>query len=69
MKPSDYLMPYRCRLAGLLIGVIIASLFLTIDVGPTLLILVCATMGYIIGKWKDGKLHTVSWFQFLTNKR
>ena len=69
MKMFDYLMPYRGRLAGLLIGVIIASLFLTIDVGPTLFILVCAAIGYIIGKWKDGKLDTASWFQFFTNKR
>ncbi|MBT2583093.1 DUF2273 domain-containing protein [Planococcus sp. ISL-109] len=69
MKTSDYLMPYHGRLAGLLIGVIIASLFLTIDVGPTLFILACAAIGYIIGKWKDGKLDTASWFQFLKNKR
>lgn len=69
MKTSDYLMPYRGRLAGLLIGVIIASLFLTIDVGPTFFILAFAAIGYIIGKWKDGKLDTTSWFQFLKNKR
>lgn len=64
MSTKEQLYPYRFRLVGAGIGLIIAILFLTIGFGPTLLLLVFATIGFLIGKWRDGALDIEGWIQF-----
>lgn len=64
MKTSEALRPYRYRLLGGLVGLILAILFLTIGFGPTLLIVVFATIGYLIGQWRDNALDVEGWIQF-----
>ena len=50
------LLPYRFRLLGLLAGLIIAILLLTIGFFKTLLIVFLMTVGYIAGYFFDDKI-------------
>lgn len=47
--------PYKCRIIGILIAFTIAILFLTIGFFRTLLIMICITIGYIIGYFLDDR--------------
>lgn len=64
MKTREALYPYRFRLIGGLVGLILAILFLTIGFGPTILIVAFAAIGFLIGKWRDGALDIERWIQF-----
>ncbi|TFE00137.1 DUF2273 domain-containing protein [Jeotgalibacillus sp. R-1-5s-1] len=69
MNKTDMLLPYRGRLLGLVLGVILAILIITVGFGPTLLIVTLAVLGYLVGMWRDGKLDIDGWFQFFTRRR
>ena len=56
INTGNALKPYRCRLTGLAAGLIIAILFLTIGFFKTLLIIICATAGFIIGYFFDDRV-------------
>ena len=56
IKFIDYATPYKCRLIGLLIGLIIAILFMTIGFFKTILIIICITAGFVIGYFFDDKI-------------
>jgi uncharacterized membrane protein len=47
--------PYKSRVIGVVVAFIIAILFLTIGFFKTLLILICISIGYIIGYFLDDK--------------
>ncbi|MCO6018604.1 MULTISPECIES: DUF2273 domain-containing protein [Carnobacterium] len=64
MQPPESWYPYRGRIIGLLIGLIIALLLITIGFGYTLLIVLLASIGFIIGAWRDGKIDITAWLQF-----
>jgi len=64
MSTKEQLYPYRFRLVGGLVGLVIAVLFLTIGFGPTLLLLFFTAIGFLIGKWRDGALDIEGWIQF-----
>jgi uncharacterized membrane protein len=51
MGTPDKLIPYRGRVLGILAGLVLAILLLTIGFGPTLLIVAFMGIGYVIGKW------------------
>ena len=69
MSRSEMLLPYRGRLLGLLVGIVLAVLIITVGFGPTLLIVALAAIGYLIGMWRDGQLDVEGWFQFFTRRR
>lgn len=48
------LAPYRCRLAGMALGLFIAILFMTLGFWRTILIVFLVGTGYAIGSWFDG---------------
>ncbi|MBW4084564.1 DUF2273 domain-containing protein [Paenibacillus sp. S150] len=60
-----WLYPYRGRISGLLLGLATAVFYLTIGWGPTLLLLVFASVGFLIGKWRDGLLDVKGWIRFI----
>jgi len=66
MDTKTQLRPYRFRLVGALIGLVIAVLFLTLGFGPTLLIVTLTLIGFLVGKWRDGALHVEEWVTFFT---
>ena len=66
MDTKTQLKPYRFRLVGAVIGLIIAVLFLTLGFGPTLLIVTLTLIGFLIGKWRDGALRVKEWITFFT---
>ena len=66
MATKTQLKPYRFRLVGALIGLIIAVLFLTLGFGPTLLIVTLTLIGFLVGKWCDGALRVEEWVTFFT---
>lgn len=68
MDTKTMLFPYRFRLLGVVIGVVIAVLFLTIGFGQTLLIVTLALVGFLLGKWADGALRVDEWVSFFTRK-
>ncbi|WP_227394887.1 DUF2273 domain-containing protein [Jeotgalibacillus aurantiacus] len=69
MNKTDMLLPYRGRLLGLVIGIVLAILIITVGFGPTLLIVTLAALGFLVGMWRDGKLDIDGWFQFFTRRR
>lgn len=69
MDTKTMLFPYRFRLIGVIVGVVIAVLFLTIGFGQTVLIVTLALVGFLIGKWSDGALHVNEWVEFFTRKQ
>ncbi|MBC6310010.1 DUF2273 domain-containing protein [Listeria sp. FSL L7-1582] len=66
MNLPELLQPYKWRIIGVIVGLIIAILFMTIGFGYTLLILLIAGIGFLIGKWKDGQLDFNDWLKFFT---
>ncbi|MDT2046312.1 MULTISPECIES: DUF2273 domain-containing protein [Bacillaceae] len=68
MSGLDKLLPYRGRLFGLLLGLILAILLLTIGFGPTILVIGFMGIGYLIGKWRDGQLDIEAWLRFFTRR-
>ena len=50
---GNALKPYRFRLTGLAAGLTVAILFLTIGFFKTLLIIICAAAGFILGYFFD----------------
>ncbi|MGX7417993.1 DUF2273 domain-containing protein [Carnobacterium gallinarum] len=56
--------PYRGRILGLLLGLLVAILFITLGFGYTLLIILFAAVGYAVGAWRDGKLDISQWLTF-----
>ncbi|ERG67696.1 DUF2273 domain-containing protein [Exiguobacterium chiriqhucha] len=69
MDTKTILFPYRFRLIGIVVGVVIAVLFLTIGFGQTVLIVTLALVGFLIGKWGDGALHVNEWVEFFIRKQ
>ncbi|MED3882074.1 DUF2273 domain-containing protein [Priestia megaterium] len=69
MSTPDKLIPYRGRVLGILAGLVLAILLLTIGFGPTLLIVAFMGIGYVIGKWRDGYLDINAWVGFFTKGR
>ncbi|WP_394548397.1 DUF2273 domain-containing protein [Priestia aryabhattai] len=69
MGTPDKLIPYRGRVLGILAGLVLAILLLTIGFGPTLLIVAFMGSGYVIGKWRDGHLDINAWIGFFTRGR
>ncbi|MED3981775.1 DUF2273 domain-containing protein [Priestia megaterium] len=69
MSTPDKLIPYRGRVLGILAGLVLAILLLTIGFGPTLLIVAFMGIGYVIGKWRDGYLDINAWVEFFTKGR
>ncbi|WP_129709654.1 DUF2273 domain-containing protein [Priestia megaterium] len=69
MSTPDKLIPYRGRVLGILAGLVLAILLLTIGFGPTLLIVAFMGIGYVIGKWRDGDLDINAWVGFFTKGR
>ncbi|WP_070328389.1 DUF2273 domain-containing protein [Exiguobacterium aurantiacum] len=68
MDVKTMLFPYRFRLLGVIVGIVIAVLFLTIGFGQTLLIVSLAFVGFLLGKWADGVLRVDEWVSFFTRK-
>lgn len=66
MDTKTMLWPYRFRLIGAGLGLIMAVLFLTIGFGPTFLIVTLTLIGFVIGKWRDGALRMEEWVAFFT---
>lgn len=66
MNLPELLQPYKWRIIGVIVGLVIAILFMTIGFGYTLLILLIAGIGFLIGKWKDGQLDFNDWLKFFT---
>ncbi|AQY49646.1 hypothetical protein PWEIH_06611 [Listeria weihenstephanensis FSL R9-0317] len=66
MNLPELLQPYKWRIIGVIVGLVIAVLFMTIGFGYTLLLLLIAGIGFLIGKWKDGQLDINDWLKFLT---
>lgn len=48
------LSPYRHRLMGMLVGLVMAILFMTLGFWRTLLIIFLVGTGYALGSWMDG---------------
>lgn len=69
MSTPDKLIPYRGRVLGILAGLVLAILLLTIGFGPTLLIVAFMGIDYVIGKWRDGHLDINAWVGFFTKGR
>ncbi|MCM3096642.1 DUF2273 domain-containing protein [Priestia megaterium] len=69
MSTPDKLIPYRGRVLGILAGLVLAILLLTIGFDPTLLIVAFMGIGYVIGKWRDGHLDINAWVGFFTKGR
>lgn len=53
---------------GLIIGVITAILFITVGFFETLLILLLALIGYLIGAYKDNNPHVINWLEKLLRR-
>ncbi|MBA3926353.1 DUF2273 domain-containing protein [Listeria rustica] len=66
MNLPELLQPYKWRIIGVIVGLVIAILFMTIGFGYTLLIVLITGIGFLIGKWKDGQLDINDWLKFLT---
>ncbi len=56
IKLGETLKPFKCRIIGLIVGLIISILFLTIGFFKTLLIIICVTTGFVIGYFFDDKV-------------
>lgn len=53
---------------GLIIGVITAILFITVGFFETLLILLLAFIGYMIGAYKDNNPQVINWLEKLLRR-
>lgn len=53
---------------GLIIGVITAILFITVGFFETLLILLLALIGYLIGAYKDNNPQVINWLEKLLRR-
>ena len=56
----ENLIPFKCRLIGFFIGLIVAILLLTIGFFKTLLITLCITIGLVVGYFFDDKVDFAS---------
>jgi uncharacterized membrane protein len=52
---TETLKPYRFRLTGLILGLIVAVLFLTVGFFKTLLIIICIAAGFVLGYFFDDR--------------
>lgn len=58
----------RYAVIGLIIGIMIAILFITVGFFETLLILLLAFIGYLIGAYKDNNLQVIRWLNNLLRR-
>lgn len=68
-KIADWIAKNRGLFFGMVIGLVIAILFLTIGFFPTLLIMICVGIGAFLGSRKDIRDALSAWFTGLFNRK
>jgi len=60
--------PYRGRVVFTLIGLLTAGSFLTLGFWKTMLILLCCSIGYVVGMYKDKIIDLPEFFRAWRNR-